>query len=77
MPDASPVPEGYPAVSLGLAVDGAAGATPITAPATQLYGDRTGSFTDPWGHQWTVATHVEDIEPAEMQRRMDRMSSAS
>lgn len=55
----------------------AAGATQITTPETQFYGDRTGSFIDPWGHQWTVATHVEDIEPEEMQRRMDQMSGAS
>jgi PhnB protein len=36
----------------------------------QFYGDRSGSFTDPFGHSWTVATHVEDVEPEEMQRRM-------
>ncbi|MFQ6229312.1 VOC family protein [Nocardia sp. NPDC002869] len=53
----------------------AAGATEISAPQTQFYGDRTGSFVDPWGHQWTVATHVEDIEPEEMQRRMDQLGS--
>ncbi|WP_063062529.1 VOC family protein [Nocardia sienata] len=51
------------------------GATEISAPQTQFYGDRTGSFVDPWGHQWTVATHVEDIEPEEMQRRMDQLGS--
>lgn len=53
----------------------AAGATEISAPETQFYGDRTASFVDPWGHQWTVATHVEDIEPEEMRRRMDQLGS--
>lgn len=53
----------------------AGGATEISAPETQFYGDRTAAFVDPWGHQWTVATHVEDIEPEEMQRRMDQLES--
>jgi PhnB protein len=37
----------------------------------QFYGDRSGSLIDPFGHIWTVATHIEDVEPEEMQRRMD------
>lgn len=37
----------------------------------QFYGDRSGTVTDPFGHKWTLATHVEDMTPAEMQRRMD------
>ena len=36
----------------------------------QFYGDRSGTLIDPFGHVWTVATHVEDVSPAEMQRRM-------
>jgi len=51
----------------------AGGATSLTPLADQFYNDRTGSFIDPWGHQWTVATHVEDVEPEEMQRRMTAM----
>jgi PhnB protein len=35
----------------------------------QFYGDRTGTIADPFGHQWTIATHVEDVSEAEMQRR--------
>jgi PhnB protein len=35
----------------------------------QFYGDRTGSLIDPFGHMWTVATHVEDVPPEEMERR--------
>jgi len=35
----------------------------------QFYGDRSGTLTDPFGHIWTIATHVEDVPPAEMERR--------
>ncbi|MFC6011930.1 VOC family protein [Nocardia lasii] len=54
----------------------AAGATAITPMTDQFYGDRSGSFEDPWGHHWTVATHVEDVAPDEMQRRMAEMMNA-
>jgi PhnB protein len=36
----------------------------------KFYGDRNATFYDPFGHQWTVATHIEDVTPEEMQRRM-------
>jgi len=36
----------------------------------QFYGDRDGYIVDPFGHGWTVATHVEDVPPEEMARRM-------
>jgi PhnB protein len=35
----------------------------------QFYGDRTGQFEDPFGHRWSVATHVEDLPPEEMTKR--------
>ena len=35
----------------------------------QFYGDRSGTLKDPFGHRWTLATHVEDIGPDEMNRR--------
>jgi len=35
----------------------------------QFYGDRSGHFEDPFGHQWGFATHIEDMTPAEMQER--------
>jgi len=51
----------------------AAGAT-VSKPLTdQFYGDRSGTVIDPFGHQWTLATHVEDVPPEEMQTRMDAM----
>ncbi len=35
----------------------------------QFYGDRTGTFTDPFGHTWHIATHIEDVPPDELRRR--------
>ncbi len=46
-----------------------AGATPLRPVENQFYGDRTGYFEDPFGHRWSVATHVEDVSPDEMARR--------
>jgi PhnB protein len=57
-------------------VDGAfkraidAGATEERAVQDQFYGDRTGTLRDPFGHRWTLGTHVEDISEEEMKRRM-------
>jgi PhnB protein len=45
---------------------GAKAQRPVT---NQFYGDRSGTLEDPFGHVWTVATHVEDVPPEEMQRR--------
>ena len=46
------------------------GATLKRAPENQFYGDRDGFIIDPFGHGWTVASHVEDVPPEEMSRRM-------
>lgn len=46
------------------------GATQLSAVENQFYGDRSGQFEDPFGHRWSVATHVEDVSPEEMERRM-------
>jgi PhnB protein len=43
----------------------------------QFYGDRSATLEDPFGHTWTVATHIEDVSPEEMQRRMEKMAKAS
>jgi PhnB protein len=45
---------------------GAAEAVPIK---DHFYGDRSGNLTDPFGHSWTIATHVEDVSPDELARR--------
>jgi PhnB protein len=43
-----------------------------------FWGDRFGKLRDPFGHEWAVATHVEDVAPAEMGRRMaEAMKSMS
>ena len=47
----------------------AAGATLERPVADQFYGDRSGNLVDPFGHRWMIATHTEDVSPAEMQRR--------
>ncbi len=47
----------------------AAGATSMSAVQNQFYGDRSGQFEDPFGHKWSVATHVEDVPPEEMEKR--------
>jgi PhnB protein len=49
----------------------AAGGTVRRPVEHQFYGDRMGSFTDPFGHTWHVATHVEDVDPKELQKRAD------
>jgi PhnB protein len=48
----------------------AAGAKELKPVENQFYGDRSGTLTDPFGHVWTIATHVEDVSPEEMDRRM-------
>jgi PhnB protein len=52
------------------------GAKVMKPVENQFYGDRSGSLTDPFGHVWTIATHVEDVSEDEMQRRMDAASRA-
>ena len=51
----------------GRAVEG--GATVLRPVQNEFYGDRTGQFEDPFGHRWSVATHVEDVSPEDMARR--------
>jgi PhnB protein len=42
---------------------------PMGQVADQFWGDRCGTFTDPHGYRWTIATHKEDLTPQEMQQR--------
>jgi PhnB protein len=46
-----------------------AGAKSVRDLENQFYGDRSGQFEDPFGHRWSVASHVEDVPPEEMERR--------
>ena len=50
-----------------------AGATLLRPPTDQFYGDRSGQLRDPFGHAWSVATHIEDVSPEEMQKRAAKM----
>jgi PhnB protein len=43
----------------------------------QFYGDRSGTLLDPFGHQWTLATHIEDVPPQEMESRMKAFAEKS
>jgi PhnB protein len=47
----------------------AAGGKETQPLKNQFYGDRSGTLIDPFGHSWTVATHIEDVPPEEMHRR--------
>ena len=52
-----------------------AGAKADQQPSDMFWGDRYGKLTDPFGHTWSLATHVEDVAPEEMKKRMkDAMS---
>lgn len=49
----------------------AAGATAQRPVQDQFYGDRSGTLKDPFGHVWTIGTHIEDIPPDEMRHRAE------
>jgi len=53
------------------------GAKQLHPVKSQFYGDRSGSLLDPFGHMWSVATHVEDVSPEEMKKRMSAMSQTA
>jgi PhnB protein len=48
-----------------------AGAKALQPVKNQFYGDRSGTLSDPFGHMWTISTHVEDMSPEEMQHRLE------
>jgi len=47
-----------------------AGATIRRPLENKFYGDRSATLADPFGHEWTISTHVEDVAPDELERRM-------
>jgi PhnB protein len=78
--NASPEKLGGSAVALHLYVEDAdrivadaikAGAREAMPVGNQFWGDRMGKVIDPFGHHWVIATHVEDVDPAELQSRME------
>jgi PhnB protein len=52
-----------------------AGATSLMEPDDMFWGDRFSSVQDPFGHSWTIATHVEDVSPEEMQKRSEEWAA--
>ena len=59
-----------PDVDATVATAIAGGAKVVRQVENQFYGDRMGTIEDPFGHRWYVATHVEDVPPEEMARRV-------
>jgi PhnB protein len=53
----------------------AAGAQVEAQLADMFWGDRYGKLKDPFGHSWSVATHKEDVAPAEMSKRMQEFTA--
>jgi PhnB protein len=53
-----------------------AGATVKRPVSNEFYGDRVGTVVDPFGYQWSIGAHVEDVAPDEMKRRMEKLYSA-
>jgi PhnB protein len=55
----------------------ASGAKELQPIKNQFYGDRSGALEDPFGHRWTLATHVEDVAPDELRRRAEKFMQAN
>ena len=79
-----PIPDGYRSVNIILTVDDVdsafrkaidAGGTQTMAVEDQFWGDRMGGLTDPFGHKWSIATHVEDVPESEFPARMEQQFS--
>jgi len=52
-----------------------AGAKEDRPVQNQFWGDRMGTLSDPFGHQWSLSTHVEDVPEDEMRARMEQFGS--
>lgn len=66
-----------PDVDAAMARAVAAGGTVLRPAQDTFYGDRSGSLRDPFGHVWNLATHIEDVAPEEITRRMGAMHAAA
>ena len=55
----------------------AAGATVVVPLRDQFYGERSGTVRDPFGHEWNIGHHLEDVSTDEMQRRYDELMKGS
>ena len=75
---AKPIPEDMPTLTPHLICAGAAAAIEFTMPvADQFWGDRYGKIEDPFGHHWSIATHILDLSPEEMREAMSKMSGGT
>jgi uncharacterized glyoxalase superfamily protein PhnB len=54
-----------------------AGATVIQPPMDAFWGDRYGRIKDPFGHEWSVATHIEDVSEEEMRQRAEVFATST
>lgn len=54
-----------------------AGARGVSPVKDEFWGDRMGSVVDPFGHKWSLGTHVEDVPPEEMGRRMEEWARSN
>jgi PhnB protein len=64
-----------PDVDATTAQAAATGATIKAQPEDKFYGDRMATLVDPFGHTWSIATHIEDVSPEEIERRLAAMFS--
>jgi len=92
MANVKPIPEGYSTVVPYISVKNASDAIAdcdtlfnraveaggkVRRPLTnQFYGDRSGTVEDPFGQVWTISTHVEDVPPDELRRRMEAFAKS-
>lgn len=53
-----------------------AGATEVQPVEDKFYGDRMGMLRDPFGHEWSVGTHIKDVSPEEMQKAAQQMAGS-
>jgi len=56
------------------ALDAGAKVDPGMELKDQFYGDRSGTVIDPFGHKWTLATHIKDVSEADLRKAMDEMA---
>ncbi|HRD76414.1 MAG TPA: VOC family protein [Hyphomicrobiaceae bacterium] len=52
------------------------GAKTVRPAKTEFYGERVAKLVDPFGHVWSLQQRIEDVSPAEMQRRLDAMMAS-
>lgn len=80
----SPATLGGSSIALSIYVENAdkvfqqaidAGAQEIMSVKNEFYGDRIGQVLDPFGYKWMIATHIEEVSPKKMQKRMEKMFS--